>query len=307
MLLFATATATATTVCRVLAFAGVTASCSLSAPNGDASGSAGERDLATPRVGSTQAAGGDASSASGGTSAAGAWSAGGATSIAGTQSAGSATNTAGATDHAPDCSPHDVVLTPHLKNARDLAGTQLSPNGAVACGAVFRGPPLSLSQDGCAAAAELGIRTLLDLRIESERLVTPDASCVDAQRVFAPLPVPYGLGPTDYLNDLHATPSLAIAFHTFGDPAAYPIYFHCTLGRDRTGVVGALLLLTLGATRATVMQEYLLSGPNVGAYPKSLDAVLDEIEQRGGAEAVLKDVGITAEELAVIRARMIAD
>ncbi len=35
--------------------------------------------------------------------------------------------------------------------------------------------------------------------------------------------------------------------------------------------------------------------------------MLDEVEQRGGAEAVLKDAGIRADELAVMRARMIAD
>ena len=140
--------------------------------------------------------------------------------------------------------------------------------------------------------------------LEDERLATPDADCVGARRVFAPMPIPYGLGPTDYLNDLHATASIAIAFHTFGDPDAYPVYFHCTFGRDRTGVVGTLLLLTLGATRDTVMAEYLLSEPNVGAYPDSLDAVLDEIEQRGGAETVLRDVGITSAELAVMRGRL---
>ncbi len=290
-------------ICWALPFAGATASCSL--PNGDAdSGSAGERALAQPGVQSGNVAGGDAGGASSTTDAAGATSAGGAMNAG----VGEDTSSAGAPSQRPDCAPHSAVLTPHLNNARDLAGTALSLSGAaVTCGAVFRGPPLSLTQDGCAAAAELGIRTVLDLRIESERLVTPDASCVDAQRVFAPLPVPYGLGPTDYLNDLHAVSSIGIAFHTFGDPEAYPIYFHCTFGRDRTGVVGALLLLTLGATRDAVMQEYLLSAPNVGAYPKSLDAVLNEVEQRGGAEVVLKDAGITAEELAVMRSRMIAD
>jgi protein-tyrosine phosphatase len=198
------------------------------------------------------------------------------------------------------------VLTSELSNARDLGGTPLSPAGAVACGAIYRGPPLRLSDSGCDEAAQLGIRTLIDLRIESERSTNPDAACVDAKRVFAPLPVPYGLSPTDYLNDLHETTSLALAFHTFGDENAYPIYFHCTFGRDRTGVVGALLLLALGATRATVMQEYLLSQPYVGAFQNSLDAVLDEVEQRGGAEAVLREIGITSAELAVMRAHAIA-
>jgi protein-tyrosine phosphatase len=198
------------------------------------------------------------------------------------------------------------VLTPELSNARDLVGTPLADGATVACGAIYRGPPLRLTEEGCSQAAELGLRTLVDLRVEGERTSLPDSSCVQADRVFAPLPVPYGLGPTDYLNDLHETASIALVFHAFGDPNAYPIYFHCTYGRDRTGVVGALLLMALGASRAAVMEEYLLSQPNVGAYPDSLEAVLDDIEQRGGAEAVLREIGISDAELAVLREHAIA-
>jgi hypothetical protein len=54
------------------------------------------------------------------------------------------------------------------------------------------------------------------------------------------------------------------------------------------------------------MEEYLLSRPNVGAYPDALEAVLDEIAQRGGAEAVLKSIGITDAELDVMRSHAIA-
>ena len=229
-------------------------------------------------------------------------------SAAGTPPASNAgASAAGASSSEPvGCTAGRFVLVGQITNARDLGGTPLHPDGTMSCGDVYRGPPLALSGDGCAAAAKLGIRTLIDLRTESERTSTPDAACVDAKRVFAPLPVPYGLGPTDYLNDLHETASIALVFHTFGDPAAYPIYFHCTFGRDRTGIVGALLLLTLGATRSAVMQEYMLSQPNVGAYPTALNAVLDEVEQRGGAEAVLKSMGITDAELAVMRAHVLA-
>lgn len=235
-----------------------------------------------------------------GEAAAGSASAGGADDE-GAAAAGAGSGAASATS--PEgCTPGRFVLLGEVNNARDLGGTPLSPRGAVACGAVYRGPPLVLTTQGCAAAAGLGIRTVIDLRTESERLSNPDADCLDAARVFAPLPVPYGLGPSDYLDDLHEAASMAQVFHAFGDPAAYPIYFHCTFGRDRTGIVGALLLLTLGATRSAVMQEYLLSQASVGAYPSSLDAVLDEVEQRGGAEAVLKSLGISNDELAVMRA-----
>jgi protein-tyrosine phosphatase len=273
-----------------LALALATASCSSEsqlAPPTASTGRGTERTAAKPRVIGAEdpVAGADGSTAP-------------EASAAGT--GGAAPGTGGG------CQPHQAVLTPELSNARDLGGTPLADGGAVACGAIYRGPPLRLTQDGCTQAAQLGLRTLLDLRIEDERTSLPDSSCVEAERVFAPLPVPYGLGPTDYLNDLHEAASIALAFHTFGDPNAYPIYFHCTYGRDRTGVVGALLLLALGATRAAVMQEYLLSQPNVGAYPNSLDAVMDDIAQRGGAEAVLRDLGISNSELAVLRENAIA-
>lgn len=219
---------------------------------------------------------------------------------AGTAGVTGGVGAAGAVDP-PSCKPNRAVLTSELRNARDLGGTPLGPGKSVACGAFYRGPPLRLLAAGCAEADELGFGTIIDLRIEGERTSTPDADCAPGQRVFAPLPVPYGLGPTDYLKDLQTDASIALAFHTFGNADAYPVYFHCTFGRDRTGVVGALLLLALGATRAAVMQEYLLSQPFVGAYPNSLDAVLDEVEQRKGAEAVLQDIGITPVELAVMR------
>jgi protein-tyrosine phosphatase len=199
------------------------------------------------------------------------------------------------------CQPHRTVLEPETSNARDLGGTPLADGSSVACGAFFRGPPLRLSEDGCAVAAELGLRTLLDLRIDGEREAAPDSACVDAERVFAPLPVPSGLSAADYLNVLHETQSIATAFHTLAEPLARPIYFHCTYGRDRTGVVAALLLLALGASRSSVMDEYLLSQPYVGAYPESLSAVLDEVELRGGAEQVLSDAGISEAELTALR------
>lgn len=246
-----------------------------------------------------------AGSSAGGASAGGSAgpSAAGSAGVGNPTGASAGTGSAGAPVTEPlGCAPGRFVLLDHVTNARDMGGTPLLPEGSMSCGAVYRGPPLSLSPDGCSAASKLRLRTLIDLRTDSERGSNPDAACVDAKRVFAPLPIPYGLGPTDYLNDLHETASMALVFHTFGDPAAYPIYFHCTFGRDRTGIVGALLLLTLGASRAAVMQEYMLSQPNVGAYPTALNAVLDEVEQRGGIEAVLKSLGISDEELAVIRA-----
>lgn len=50
------------------------------------------------------------------------------------------------------------------------------------------------------------------------------------------------------------------AFAALADPATRcPVLIHCTAGKDRTGVVVALLLVGLGVARELAVKEYLLS------------------------------------------------
>jgi len=205
------------------------------------------------------------------------------------------------------CARSQPILVCDVTNARDLGGVAVAPASSVACGALLRGPPLAhLSARGCEDVAELGIRTVIDLRTDGERIASPDDGCVGANIVLAPLPIPYNVSPTNYLADFDTTESIARVFHVLGDAAAYPVYFHCTWGRDRTGVVAAVALLALGASREDVMREYSLSMATVGAFPESLAAVLDAIERRGGVDASLEAMGVSAEELAALRARGVA-
>jgi protein-tyrosine phosphatase len=198
------------------------------------------------------------------------------------------------------------ILVDEVVNARDLGGVPLGSGRSVEHGAVFRGPPLTmLSPSGCAELERLGIRTVIDLRIESERSAVPEADCVErsARVILAPLPVPYDVSPLDYIADLDATDSIAMVFQRLGDAESYPVYVHCTWGRDRTGVLAAIILRALGASRANIMKEYLLSLATVGAYPDSLAAVLDTIERRGGIESYLSAAGVSADALATLRMR----
>ena len=39
----------------------------------------------------------------------------------------------------------------------------------------------------------------------------------------------------------------------------YAVLFHCTAGKDRTGIISALLLLILGAEKQTIIDDYLYS------------------------------------------------
>jgi hypothetical protein len=216
---------------------------------------------------------------------------------------------AGGTTNA--CPPGQWILVDEVLNARDLGGTVLGDGRTVACSQLYRGAVIAnLTAEGCAEFAGLGVRTIVDLRTESERTSVPEAACAfsQARTVLAPMPIPYNVSAADYIADLDTTSSVLAAFAALGDPAAYPVYFHCTYGRDRSGVLAAVILLALGATSDAVMGEYELSiAGGVGAFPDSLQAVLDEIERRGGVETYLASAGVAGNELAALRARLIVE
>ena len=96
------------------------------------------------------------------------------------------------------------------------------------------------------------------------------------------------------------------------------VVFHCTAGKDRTGVAAALLLLALGVPRDTVMADYLLTNevfkpprparsdipaPVLQALwsvqPSYLEAAFTVLDQeRGGAQAYLRtDLGLGENDL----------
>jgi protein-tyrosine phosphatase len=65
-----------------------------------------------------------------------------------------------------------------------------------------------------------------------------------------------------------------------------PSVFHCTAGKDRTGVAAALVLLALGVPRDVVLQDYLLTNELVrdpvnsqGDTPPEARAVLWRVQQ----------------------------
>jgi protein-tyrosine phosphatase len=54
----------------------------------------------------------------------------------------------------------------------------------------------------------------------------------------------------------------------------YPIYIHCTAGKDRTGVATALLLKLLGIANEHILEDYLRSEGTT--HVDSLQAILDD-------------------------------
>ena len=55
------------------------------------------------------------------------------------------------------------------------------------------------------------------------------------------------------------TAGIGAVFRLLAEPNTHPVVLHCTAGKDRTGVIIALLLLSLGVPEETVLADYSLS------------------------------------------------
>jgi len=77
---------------------------------------------------------------------------------------------------------------------------------------------------------------------------------------------------------------LVSVLRIFEEPVRAPVLLHCRAGRDRTGVVAAVLALILGADEGIVVREFRLS---VGASKKEalFQKCLEGIRCAGGIEA----------------------
>ncbi|MEW2069675.1 tyrosine-protein phosphatase [Streptomyces sp. NPDC007346] len=190
-----------------------------------------------------------------------------------------------------------TVPSATVVNLRDLGGIRLGRDRRVRQGILFRSGQLSeLAPDRDRAVAALGIRTVVDLRTADERQWSPDR-LPDRARLFvadvlgdhpgvaparlkALLADPAGAeralggGRAEELfaetyRKMVLSPGAAAAYRAFletvADPAARPVLFHCTAGKDRTGWAAAVLLMILGASRETVRSDFLAVNPAVRA------------------------------------------
>src|ERR1019366_1531021 len=53
--------------------------------------------------------------------------------------------------------------------------------------------------------------------------------------------------------------ALVDALTLLGDPASFPLVFHCAAGKDRTGVLAALVLEILGVEREIIVADYVIT------------------------------------------------
>jgi protein-tyrosine phosphatase len=165
------------------------------------------------------------------------------------------------------------------RNFRDLGGYTAAGGRRVRHGQLFRSGTLAyLTPAGQRSLAELGVRTICDLRTTQERLSEPSAALPWSVRTLAwdyemdrgavmgavlqadPNPAGvraaimefYRTAPEDFAG------RFAEIFRALLGGGA-PLALHCTAGKDRTGVAAALILTALGVPRPQIMEDYTFS------------------------------------------------
>ena len=161
-------------------------------------------------------------------------------------------------------------------NLRDLGGLPTQDGGTTRTGRLFRSDSLSsITQAGVAMLREqLGVRSLVDLRGEDEVVVEGRGLLAEAGTRYVNLPLVQEDGTlVSFLDDgrtVDLVPrylsylespgrTMLRALELLSEADAYPTVFFCAAGKDRTGVLSALVLCLVGVEPEGVVDDYLLS------------------------------------------------
>jgi protein-tyrosine phosphatase len=257
------------------------------------------------------------------------------------------THTAGSVDAAFLDDPRRRIELPGVLNLRDAGGYPVEGGGTVRWRTLFRSDALHrLDAAGAAALSGLGIKTVVDLRTQAEADIAP--SPVSGRVIHLPLlanfqvlPAPTVPEPPGSRLDLRAIyryfvdecgDNIASAITELAGDGAFPALVHCSAGKDRTGIVIALILAVLGVPDEVIVADYALSGiyldpeltPAIGQLqastglgdqltsallaspPELILAVLDRVRAlAGSAEGYLRAHGLTDAAFASLRAALI--
>lgn len=176
--------------------------------------------------------------------------------------------------------PDRLVALDGVHNFRDLGGYAIGDGRTIGWGRLFRADGLYRVTDADLDLLDaIGIRTVIDLRsaaeieqygsfpFERHPVSFHALPIIDATWRDADLPEfdENEAGEIDFLTwayrDMLAVGGdrFAQAIRQLAVPAAGPAVFHCAAGKDRTGVLAALVLGGLGVHRDVIVADYALT------------------------------------------------
>ena len=178
-----------------------------------------------------------------------------------------------------------------------------------------------------------GIRTVIDLRSANELAASPSPFASSDVVKYINIPLIPGEAadvtklteapPADFLPNFYLLilknggNAIKKVMETIANAAAGGTLFHCAAGKDRTGIVAALILELAGVCRADIISNYevthtyIMKNPNfitqmnerkipieyIYSNREYLQPTLDYIAELGGIQSYLESIGVSAETM----------
>lgn len=209
-------------------------------------------------------------------------------------------------------------------NVRDIGGWKTEDGKTIKQGMLYRGgeidggknkghPDFCLDQNGIKQLRALGIKTDIDLRSESVKVGEYSVLGEDVTRNF------YDAAQYQSILQSGNAERTRKIFSDLANPAAYPVYLHCTHGVDRAGSTVLILQALLGVPKEDLIRDYELSafyynykhvnrnlnnGGNILTLIEGLEAYPGDTLADKTA-AFLYSIGVTGEEIASLRSTLL--
>ncbi len=208
-----------------------------------------------------------------------------------------------------------------IQNFRDLGGYPVTTNSSsnpltVRRNYIFRcAEPSKVTAEGAATLKSLGVTTMFDLRsgpeLEKQKARAPVVQIDGIRREFVPVfadkdysPESIALRYKDYASsgtegfrraytDIleNAPPSYRRVLTHIRDHPDEACVIHCTAGKDRTGVLAALILSLAGLDDQAIAEEYALTELGLAHWrPTILEHLLKEPALEGNHEGAMNMV-----------------
>lgn len=203
-----------------------------------------------------------------------------------------------------------------VKNFRDMGGYSATDGRQVRWGRLFRSGHLSeIPENIGEEVTSRNITTVIDFRSDAEKKRNPVRWPIGWSPAYNALPI--GGNAAAWVQELFERIAVSpfpanelrdqfiLAFQTIpvknasglkkffdvmltheGDGA---VLFHCTAGKDRTGIAGSLMLRCLGVTEEEIMDDFLMTNDAVELDATSL-RLADWLSERAGRQINPKDV-----------------
>lgn len=216
-------------------------------------------------------------------------------------------------------------------NTRELGGFKTADGSITKNNVYWRSDVPSAPQaDDIIKLLSSHITTIIDMRTETERAKTPDTLSELSEFEYHHFPIVEGSGVPESLE------AVPLSYMTIATAENMPkvmkviaeaeqgVLFHCTAGKDRTGVVSAIILMTCGADRESIVRDYVISREYnhkrleafLAAHPevdrnivlaneKSMNGFIDLFTERfGTVDNYFEEIGLSAEYADMIRNKM---